>query len=196
MDSGYFSESAIHALSEMRFGVMCSDTVSLVDDMIVVHADTLADRENHYIADEDRMPVPDTKLCGGSYDAYIFYDEIRAAQEKECIHKKVDLLAKEAKKRKRYSKNINSSHEPFLRITRTEKQPLIGKAGYFVIVSNAGYDARTMLEIDRERDFDRKEFVRFRTHFGFDSPCTLCMETRLCDDRRTEGNTWKLGFDI
>jgi len=196
MDRGYFSGTAIKALSEMRFGVMCPDTVSLVDDMIAAYAATITDNEKHYIADEDAygIHVPDTKVCGGSYDAYLFYDGTRAAQEKDSIHKKVNFLIKKAKQRKRYSEKLRAAYEPCLRITRTEKdpetgrnftvqfnpavsQPLISKAGYFVIVSNAGYDARTMLKIARERDCDEKDFRRIKTHFGFDSPYTHCMET-------------------
>ena len=196
MDRGYYSRETIGALSDMEFGLMCPDTLSLVDEMINAHASEIRDNESCFIAGENAygMHFPGASVAGGSYDAYLFYDSVRAMQERESIHRKLDYLAKCARQKKRYSESLRERFLPYLSIAASEKdvetgrnftvsvnpsavQPQIDKAGLFVIVSNAGYSAAEMLGIARKRDCNEKDFRRIKSHFGFDTPHTHILPT-------------------
>ena len=187
VDCGYCSEECARAMSADggQFIAMCPDSISIVDEMMAEYAGQLKDNEEYYIYIENAYGLVknDVKVLGGTYDAYLFYDPVRGADEVETIHEKVKILTELAETKKRYTDKLRDRFAPWLTITKLEKkdpvtgknftvkenaakvQECINRAGYFVVISNTRFDPARTLHIARTRDCNEKVFCRMKSHF-------------------------------
>lgn len=196
MDRGYFAQQTATAMSDLEFGLMAPKNTEIVSQMIDEYAAKIRDQEQYYIESEDvyGIHVPDQEVLGGRYDAYLFFDPVRAQKEREQIHAKVRFLVGKAEERKRFTDKLRAQYQPWLDITKsdydcttrrnfvvkrnTDKiQAEILDAGLFVVVSNAGLTATNMIEVARMRDWGEKAFQRMKSHLGVDSPGTHTLQT-------------------
>ena len=185
MDRGYFSQQVIDSLSDMKFGLMCPDSLTLVKDVITAYADSVKDNEDHYILEENvyGIHLADQNVCNGSYDVYLFYDPMRAEDERDAIHGKIKRLLGIVQERKRYRERLVELYSPWLIIKKIRRskgavrnftveenkpaiQECLNEAGFFVILSNAHLDAGNMIRVARMRDRGEKAFRRIKTQFG------------------------------
>lgn len=186
MDRGYMSREALNALKkDNKFAVMCPSNLVFVRELIAANRQEIKDRENHYIPSENiyGIHVPGVEYDGEQYDAYVFYDGVRAQEERESIHNRLNFWQADVMNRKRYSEALRRRYAPYLNVVKTETkdsegrnfsvkvnhdkvQEYIDDAGYFVILSNAGLPVDRMIEIARMRDRGEKAFRRLKYHFG------------------------------
>lgn len=181
MDRGYCSRSAIMSLKDLNFSVMCPDTLTLTSELIATYSQKIINKEEFYISDEDAygVHIPDTEVFGLKLDAYVFYDPQRAQAERNSIHGKIRLLKKLAGQKIRYTQKLAKRFEPWLVISKTKEklpngrnftieqnsqkiQQVLDQAGLFVVLSNAGIPAASMLKIARMRDKGEKCFRRLK----------------------------------
>jgi len=183
MDRGYCAPKCLKAFEDMKFGVMVPETYSFVDRLIEEHAKEIINNENYYLDNEQiyGIHLPGQQVMGGTYDAYLYFDDNRAQEERNAIHSKVAFLATEASRRKRYSTKLKEQYSPWLTIVNEKDkdadrnfrllknqqkiQEELDKAGLFVILSNAGYSAGKMITVARMRDKDEKAFRTLKSHF-------------------------------
>ena len=185
MDRGYFSQKSLEAVNEYDFAIMCPESLQMVKQLFKEYSAEIKDSEKYYISDENiyGKRIRNMEVCGGTYNCYVYYDSKRAEEERSTIHTKVQLMIKSAMSRKRFSKKLQESFSPWLLIEKTEKDPKSGrsftvkeskrhvqscldKAGFFVILSNAGLSAEEMIKVARMRDCNEKAFRRMKDHFG------------------------------
>lgn len=164
---------------------MCPESLQMVKQLFKEYSVEIKDSEKYYISEENiyGKRIRNMEVCGGTYNCYVYYDSKRAEEERATIHTKVQLMIKTAMSRKRFSKKLQESFSPWLLIEKTEKdsktgrsftvkeskrhvQSCLDKAGFFVILSNAGLYAEEMIKVARMRDCNEKAFRRMKDHFG------------------------------
>lgn len=198
MDRGYMSTENLKELKRAhhQFAMMCPDNLQLVKELISRHREVIKDNESYYIDSEDIYGVhlPGTVFRNSTYDAYVFYDEQRAHEERNSIHGRLGFFKQRLLEKKRYSAALSKKYEPWILVEQLSSkdesgrnfkisvkhenvQSLIDDAGYFVILSNAGLSAQKMIEIARMRDKNEKVFRRLKYHFGLTKTYTHKMET-------------------
>ena len=191
-DRGYYSEDGVEALEkleEIEFGVLCSDGVSWVEELIREKGPELKDQQKYYVPDEkiyanvyEVQPFTESGNMK-TYYAYLFYDSFRAAEERDTIHEVVDFYWKIAKKRKRYSEKMESDFYPKgIIVVKTEKnhetgvnfelyentqmsQELLDMKGFFVMLSPTKLLASEAIRMVRKRDHSEKAFSIMMRHF-------------------------------
>lgn len=194
MDRGYCTKNVINAIEKiceeqnseyrgkMEFAVSCPDNLKFVKDLIRDYSDEVIDNESGYIYSESAYGkcFPLQEAFDSEYCLYLFYDPIRAAQEKQDIHAKVQGLMKAALKTVKYSDKLRDRYSKWLIIEPSDrKDPITGrgyhirpngeeiqkeisKCGLFVVLSNAEMPAEEMLRIIRQRDKSEKGFCRLK----------------------------------
>lgn len=185
MDRGYMSKECLKALATEKFGVMCPDGLLLTKELIDKNRDIIKDNEDYYINEENiyGIHIPDTEYDGKLYDAYVFYDESRAHDERNSIHHRIEFFKSSLLKSKRFTKKLAEKFAPWMIVSelkekdsdgrnfsveenKKETQKYIDDSGFFVILSNAGLSASQMIKIARMRDKSEKSFRRLKYHFG------------------------------
>lgn len=196
VDRGYFSKKALDALSEQEFSMNIPSDASVVDSMLSKYRTKILNNVQYYLSDEKvyGIHVPDTPALGGTYDAYLFYDDARAYEERASIYAKLKFMEDKIMQRKRYTEKLGRMYARWItvektsqkdddgrnfsvRINATNVQTAISDAGYFVVLSNAGLSAADMIRIVRMRDRDEKLFQRLKSHFELTSPYTHSAQT-------------------
>lgn len=194
MDRGYYSKDAINALKkENEFGVMVPDNANLVDQMIGKYAKTIQNKDDYWIQDESIYGIhienQAIENLDGSYDVYLYYDDIRAGQERKSIHDKIAYLEKSILSRKRYSEKLANHYQDWFTIEKLDShekgernfsvnrksgliQDELERSGLFVIVSNGKLSAEEMIKIARHRDRSEKAFRRIKSCFNMESTYT------------------------
>ena len=194
MDRGYCTKIVVNAINKMceeqdsqyhgkmEFAVSCPDNLKFVKDLIRDYSDEVVDNELNYIYSESAYGkcFPLQEAFDSEFCLYLFYDPIRAAQEKQDIHAKVQGLMKTALNTVKYSDKLRDRYSKWLIIEPLDKidpitgrgyrirpnqeaiQKEISKCGLFVILSNAEMPAEEMLKIIRQRDKSEKCFSRLK----------------------------------
>ena len=194
MDRGYFSQEVIDSLKEYLFGISCPSSLDFVKKLINDTAILIKDNENVYIPEHNIYGnhKKKQKICNGEFDAYLFYDPIRAEEEKSSIHQRISNYEEKISKRKKYSDKLREKYYPWIEIEKTTSkkngkdfvfkrnneiiQEYIDNAGFFVVISNSGYNVKKMISIVRKRDVCEKSFRRIKSHF--DQATLYCHNTK------------------
>lgn len=191
-DRGYYSEEdiiALEKLKETEFGVLCSDGVDWVEDLIREHGKDIKDQQMYYVPDENVYAnvyeVKPFEKNGNenTYYAYLFYDSERASDERDTIHDVVSYHWNLASSRKRYSEKMASEYaSKGIIVVKTQKDPETGKnfqlledtqmiqslldmKGFFVMISTTKLTPHDAICFVRQRDTSEKAFARMMKHF-------------------------------
>ena len=191
-DRGYYSQEDVEALEKLQeteFGILCSDGVSWVEELIREHGGEIKDQQKYYVPDENIYAnlyevTPFTENGNSkTYYAYLFYDSTRAAEERDTIHEVVDYYWKIAEKRQRYSVKMEREFgAKGIVVVKTEKNPDTGKnfllledtgmiqslldmKGFFVMISPSKILPAEAIRIVRHRDSSEKAFGIMMRHF-------------------------------
>ena len=186
-DRGYFSSKSINSLLEDEFAIMTPKN-NISANEIIDRYKRLIEDEKYYICDEniygfkteEKIEIGDAKL-----NVHMFYDPLRAADEKQSIHTKLSLMEKKLKDTKYYSKKLESTFEKYFKISKigtrgkckftyTKKIDEINKEmsriGMFIIVTNTNKSTNEIIMISRARDTSEKAFRRIKSHFDLAKP--------------------------
>lgn len=198
MDRGYMSKENLQILKREhhKFGMMCPDSLLLVKELINKHREELKDNELYYIDTENiyGLHLPQTVFGDETYDAYVFYDEQRAHEERNSIHGRLTFFKEQLLAKKRYNAALAKKYEKWILVEKLDSKDEFGRnfsisvkyenvqasindAGFFVVLSNAGLSAQKMIEIARMRDKNEKAFRRLKYHFGLTKTYTHKLET-------------------
>ena len=123
------------------------------------------------------------------FDLYLFYDDLRASQERNSISERVNATMRMVESAKRYSEALVNSASPLVIVTPCEPDPKTGKdfvyerninhiqemkdmAGYFVTMSNSGETPEGEIIVVRRRDMSEKSYIRRKTFDDMKTPGT------------------------
>ena len=186
-DRGYYQEENLAeygALNEIEYGVLCPDGIKWVEDMIRQKGPEIKDHESCYVHDENIYGGKYKQtIAGKEYYAYLFYDSVRAEEERATIHEVFQFYYAEASKRKRYTAKMEKHYaDKGILVIKTEKDPETGKnfmlaedsaaiqelldmKGFFVMVSPTDLTVPEAIRIIRKRDKAEKNFQNLMQHF-------------------------------
>lgn len=191
MDRGYWSSKALKAIEaeDYEFGIMVPDNISIDSIMYEAYGSVLKNKQEYWIDREKIYGLKVRRKVDGlsqdkEYSVYLYYDDVRASQERQSINKKIAFFEGEIKSRIKFSEKLKKTYEDWFDISRTkEKDPETGKyftwkrkndviqneidqAGFFCIVSDADLTAEEMIIIARHRDTAEKIFSRLKSGLG------------------------------
>lgn len=193
LDRGYFSNNSLKSLSQYTFGIMCPDNVDFVKDLINKYKNEIRFKEKYFISEENVYCIEDTVTYNGStYNAYVYYDLIRAIDEVNAIHSKLSYMESKIIKTKYYNKKLDSVYGKYFEFTKLSKtgrskfnfkqkedvvQKEIDDAGMFIVLSNAVKTPKEMILIARARDKGEKCFRRLKSGLDLTTTYTHNMDT-------------------
>ena len=212
-DRGFLSAKFLAFFFEVKqqynltFSASCPATFSFVQEMMSKYSKELRTNDKYYIAKENvyGMKINDSIQIEGdgitendlkSLSVYLFYDDVRAAAEKQAIQDKVSAFQAMFEQRKKYTNKLVEDAKKYFKVIKTKKDPETGRffklerkhdviqkeldnTGYFMSISNGTQTAEEEIEIIRMRDKSEKSFRRRKSFFGLDTPGTETYETFL-----------------
>ena len=212
MDRGFITNDMIKAFAGLKeehgieFSAMIPSTFGFVDDIICAFRETVRNNQEHYIHEEHvyGMTIPEDYLKK-NYPEYfvdgkplmhvfLFYDDLRAAKERDAINNKVATRMSMILEKKEYTENLIKEAGKYLIVEKAEKDPVtkrefvvkrnnkviqeeIDRAGYFLMASNGDDGSAFEISIARKRDRNEKSFRRRKSFFGLATPGTGTDET-------------------
>ena len=212
-DRGFLSAKFLAFFFEVKqqynitFSASCPGTFSFVQEMTSKYSKELCSKAQYYIAKENvyGMKIPDSIDIEGegitkddlkTLSIYLFYDDVRAATEKQAINDKVNAFQAMFEQRKKYTDKLVQDAKKYFRVIKTKKDPETGRSfklerkhdviqkeldntGYFMSISNGTQSAEEEIIIIRMRDKNEKSYRRRKSFFGLDTPGTETYETFL-----------------
>ena len=212
MDRGFITNNMIREFAGLKkkhgieFSAMIPSTFGFVDTIIQEFGGKLRNNQEHYIHEEHvyGMVIPEEYLKA-NYPEYfdddkplmrlfLFYDDLRAAKERDAINNKVGAKMYAILQKKEYTENLVKDAGKYLVVDRAEKDPVtkrefvvrrnhnviqeeIDRAGYFIMASNGEEGSTFEIKIARKRDCNEKSFRRRKSFFGLSTPGTGTDET-------------------
>lgn len=185
MDRGFYSEENINALYQKHYKFLIATKTSLkyvqerlddVRDRMVSRPYYSSKYRLYFTSSMEEWTYKETKKQSGELETgarrmylHIFYNDQKAADDKNEFNDMLDILEKELlsdsrkpEHEKLYSKYYHIQKTPVRGITLTPKQEVIDAAekdyGYFALISNEVKDPLDALEIYRTKDFIEKAF--------------------------------------
>ncbi len=191
----------------VEFSAMVPSTYSFAEEYIRKNKEKVTS-EHNYIPEEDiygihmvDMPVFESpgkqeNEASNLFDVYVFYDEVRATEERSAVNNKVTACEDAIRSRKEYTDSIQALGKGYFTITQCEYDPKTGRnftwqrnhdviaaekelKGYFVMISNSGVSASEEIVIARKRDKNEKTYKRRKSFLGCETPATGTNETFL-----------------
>ena len=213
-DRGFITKEKALFLKDLKedygivFSAMVPETFTFARKVILEYKNILYNNSEYYIDSQkiyglklDQMPIfeDDPDCCYGDldklYDVYLFYDDKRAATERQSVLDKYRAFLNAVLEKKQFSEKLVSDAAPYVIVTKTEKDPVTGRdfravinhelrqkeldlKGYFITISNASdITAEEEITIARHRDKSEKSFRRKKTFFELTRPDTETEET-------------------
>ena len=144
------------------------------------------EEEPVFLKDNEKVQDLDPKNL---FDVYVFYDDLRAAEEREGVNEKVQAIERAILERKEYTVNLVKLAEPYFHITPCKKDPVTGRnfkykrnkdviqsekemKGYFLVIGNGNFSANDEIIFVRRRDKSEKSYKRRKSFLGLLTPCT------------------------
>ena len=197
VDKGFFSESCLKAFSNNQFAVMCPN-ISFVTEILSENKDIIRNNIEYAIDDGYTFGifVSDIEYKNNYYNGYVYYDNIRAEQEKRSIFERAFRYKNLVLERKRFSEKLKEQYKNWLIIKKIERadenernftvefnsksiNDKIEMAGFFMVISNVKKDMHEILNVIRARDTSEKCFRRFKYHFDLSKTYTHKTETYI-----------------
>ena len=207
MDRGFITNQMIKLFVALKkdygieFSAMIPSTFGFVETIIDEYKDLLHNNQEYYIHEEQvyGMVVPDEYLKE-SYPEYyeneeplmhvlLFYDDLRAAKERDAINNKVAAKMAEILEKKEYTENLVKEAGKYLIVEETPEDPItkrhftvkkntkviqeeIDRTGYFLMATNGDDGPDFEIRVARLRDRNEKSFRRRKTFFKLATPGT------------------------
>ena len=187
-DRGYYSAENVDSIRENSYAFLLPETLNLANDYIKTYGKDIKDKAEAYIKDEKAYGIKiklEDEILKGKF-LYIFYDSIRADEERLNLQSKAACLKEKVSKEKYFSKELQEKYEKFLIITKmnfkAKKTPpvvsintksiqeMMDKAGFFACLSNEEINPSEMLKMIRKRDSVEKVFKRMKCGLKLDTP--------------------------
>ena len=190
LDRGYFSRSNIEYFDKKGYDflMMIKNNSALVEDKIKEARLPLLTKVKYYIPEQEVYGMTKTGTIGDEKLVryfHIYYDNVRASNEKNNYLKQVQKKEEHLKKRveeKLRRKEEMSSYEKLFKLKydnngylesykRNEKEieKEVEKLGFFVIVTSKEMTAEEALEIYRKRDNVEKIFRMLKMSLEYDT---------------------------
>ena len=205
-DRGFLSEKFISYFITLKknynitFSASCPATFGFVKEMIQKYGSSLRNASKYYISCENiyGMKLPDVVSMKGegitqkdmkSMSVYLFYDDIRASQEKQAIQDKINQFQTALEQRKNYTQALVKCAAPYFDVKQTKRDPQTGRsfllirkndviqceldnAGFFMSMSNGTESPEEEIVIIRLRDKSEKSYCRRKSFFSLETPGT------------------------
>lgn len=191
----------------IEFSAMVPSTYAFAEEYI---------RDHMYILNNEEYYIPEENIYGlhledepvflkdnekvvdldpkNLFDVYVFYDDLRASQERGAVSDKVLAIENAIKERKEYTVGLVKLAEPYFKITQCITDPTTGRnfkytrnndiiqaekelKGYFLVVGNGNFSASEEIIFVRRRDKSEKSYKRRKSFLGLLTPCTGTDET-------------------
>ncbi len=186
MDRGYISEKNINMLREKGYEyiLMMKQNQTICQELIKEYGAALQSLEGYYISEHEVYGTTVKKeLYGEEVNIHIYYDDVRASEEKIAMMSRYDIWEKELDKKvekklategelKKY-KNVfrlrydqNGYLRSYQRNSKYIKEEL-RKIGFFFIITSEEMDAVKALDIYRGRDNIEKMFRSLKSGIDF-----------------------------
>lgn len=182
LDSAYYSKNNIEDLENDTFGMMMPSHIDTVKQLLKQHIEDVRENEKNYSYSESIYGIKLSKDIFNKnkfYNIYIYYDLLKAFEERNFIHSKIDFYIENLNKIQYYSEKLEKIYGKYFDFTKTnpkannskfsfkykidEVQKEIDLAGMFCILSNEDIKADEMILKARIKDRGEKEFNRFIT---------------------------------
>ncbi|MBQ9007788.1 MAG: hypothetical protein IJ088_00440 [Clostridia bacterium] len=212
-DRGFISKDMALQFQDLKkkygieFSAMLPSTYALTEEYIRDHMYILFNEEYYipeeniygihieeepvFLKDNEKVEDLDPKNL---FDVYVFYDDLRAAREREDVNDKVQAIERAILERKEYTVNLVKLAEPYFHITPCLKDPVTGRnfkykrnkaviqsekemKGYFLVVGNGNFSASDEIIFIRRRDKSEKSYKRRKSFLGLLTPCTETDDT-------------------
>ena len=187
LDRGYISEKNISAMRRRgyAFVLMLKENQMVCQGVLEENGALLSTLEGYYIPEHGVYGMTVKKeLYGEKTNIHIFYDDIRASEEKKALMERCHTWEKELDKMverktcvegelKKYEKlfrlhyDMNGYFKGYERNSRAIRNEM-KKLGYFFIASSEDMDAGTVLDIYRGRDNIEKMFRSMKSGIDFE----------------------------
>ena len=187
LDRGYISEKNISAMRRhgYAFVLMLKENQVVCQEVLEENGALLSTLEGYYIPEHGVYGMTVKKeLYGEKTNIHIFYDDIRASEEKKALMERCHTWEKELDKMverktcvegelKKYEKlfrlhyDMNGYFKGYERNSRAIRNEM-KKLGYFFIASSEDMDAGTVLDIYRGRDNIEKMFRSMKSGIDFE----------------------------
>ena len=187
LDRGYISEKNISAMRRhgYAFVLMLKENQVVCQEVLEENGALLSTLEGYYIPEHGVYGMTVKKeLYGEKTNIHIFYDDIRASEEKKALMERCHTWEKELDKMverktcvegelKKYEKlfrlhyDMNGYFKGYERNSRAIRNEM-KKLGYFFIASSEDMDAGTVLDIYRGRDNIEKMFRSLKSGIDFE----------------------------
>ena len=186
MDRGYISEKNIKALRRKGYEyiMMLKQNQRICQEIIEEYRPSLQSLEGYYLDGHGLYGMSVKKeLYGEETNIHIYYDDVRASEEKRGLMSQYERWTKELDKKvekkiavegelKKYKKafklkyDLNGYFRSYQRNSRYIKEELQEK-GFFFIVTSEDMDAQKALDIYRGRDNIEKMFRSLKSGIDF-----------------------------
>ena len=196
LDRGYISEKNISAMRMhgYAFILMLKENQMVCQEALEENGALLSTLEGYYIPEHGVYGMTVRKeLYGEKTNIHIFYDDVRASEEKKALMERCHAMEKELDKMverkmcvaadlKKYEKlfrlhyDMNGYLEGYERNSRAIRKEL-KKPGYFFIASSEDMDAGTVLDIYRGRDNIEKMFRSLKSGIDFEKAIVRTTES-------------------
>lgn len=187
LDRGYISEKNISAMRRngYAFILMLKENQMVCQEVLEENGALLSTLEGYYIPEHGVYGMTVRKeLYGEKTNIHIFYDDVRASEEKKALmerchawenelDKMVERKTCRAEETKKYEKlfrlhyDMNGYLQGYERNSRAIRKEL-KKPGYFFIASSEDMDAAAVLDIYRGRDNIEKLFRSLKSGIDFE----------------------------
>ena len=212
-DRGFLTKPFILFFLELKkkynitFSASCPANFAFVKDMVKKYSEELRTKDAYYIQVENvyGMKLNEIPTIDGidisakerkSLSMYLFYDEGRAAQERQAIQDKISAFQASLEQRKKYTESLVKAAAPYFKVEKTKKDPRtkrsfrlirqntviqeeLDRAGFFMTISNGTDTPEEEIRIVRLRDKSEKSIRRRKSFFGLDTPGTETYATFL-----------------
>lgn len=189
LDRGYFSIKNIRYFEENNFDyiLMAKGNAKFIQEIITEYGAGLKNGYSYYLK---KYPIYGMTIEKSLFETekkqyiHLYYDGIRAENEKIVINKRYQRMDEELENRKKQKiqrKEAVAAYAKYYRLAFDEngyfinyqrKEPvlknMIEKAGYFSIITTTKMEAEEALETYRDRDAVEKVFRMEKTHLGND----------------------------
>ncbi len=212
MDRGFITHPMIKQFASLKkdydieFSAMVPSTFGFVDPIISDFKDILRNNQEYYIHEEQiyGMMVPEEYMKTGYPEYYeegqplirvmLFYDDLRAAKERDAINNKVAAKMAEILEKKEYTENLVKEAGKYLIVESAPKDPItkreftvkkntkviqeeIDRTGYFLMATNGDDKPAFEIIVARLRDRNEKAYRRRKTFFKLATPGTGTADT-------------------
>ena len=212
-DRGFLTKQFVSFFLEIKnqynvtFSASCPANFTFVKEMVQKYSEELRGKDVYYIPEENvyGMKVPEVPQIDGldisedeskALSLYLFYDEARAAQERQAIHDKISAFQASLEQRKKYTESLVKAAKPYFNVKKTAKDPETGRsfklvrkndiiqeeldwAGFFMTISNGTTTPKEEITVVRLRDKSEKSIRRRKSFFDLDTPGTETYATYL-----------------